>query len=71
MQLSVRLFLDPAGSKDPAISIAGSAEQMIDTMGTWKAIGTDHVLIDITAPGGPAGRLEAMQAFMTDVAPNV
>ena len=55
----------------PELSIAGSAEQMIDTMGRWKAIGVDHVLVDITAPGGPAGRLEAMQHFMTDVVPNV
>ena len=71
MQLSIRLYLDPAGAMKPSLSIAGSAEQMIDTMSQWQAIGVDHVLVDITAPGGSSGRLEAMQAFMTDVVPNV
>jgi probable F420-dependent oxidoreductase len=71
MQLSIRLYLDPASNMKPALSIAGSAQQMIDTMSQWKAIGTDHVLVDITAPGGPSARLEAMQSFMTDVVPNV
>ena len=71
MQLSIRLYLDPASAMKPELSVAGSAEQMIDTLSQWQAIGTDHVLVDITAPGGPAGRLEAMQAFMTDVVPLV
>lgn len=71
MQLSIRLYLDPAAAMKPELSIAGSAEQMIEAMSQWKSIGTDHVLVDITAPGGPAGRLEALQAFMTDVVPNV
>jgi hypothetical protein len=55
----------------PALSIAGTTEQMIDSMSQWKNIGVDHVLVDITAPGGPSARLEAMQSFMTDVVPNV
>jgi probable F420-dependent oxidoreductase len=71
MQLSIRLYLDPASNMKQALSIAGSAEQMIDTMSQWKAIGTNHVLVDITAPGGTSARLEAMQSFMTDVVPNV
>jgi len=71
MQLSVRLYLDPASNMKPALSIAGGDEQMIETMSQWKAIGVDHVLVDITAPGGTAGRLEAMQSFMTNVVPNV
>ena len=71
VQLSIRLYLDPAANMKPALSIAGSTEQMIDTMGQWRNIGVDHVLVDITAPGGPSARLEAMQAFMTDVVPNV
>ena len=71
MQLSVRLYLDPASNMRPALSIAGTTEQMIDTMSKWKNIGVDHVLVDITAPGGPSARLEAMQTFMTDVVPNV
>ena len=71
MQLSVRLYLDPASNMRPALSIAGDTQQMIDSMSQWKSIGVDHVLVDITAPGGPGARLEAMQAFMTDVVPNI
>ena len=71
MQLSVRLYLDPESAMKPELSVAGSTEQMIDTMGQWQAIGVDHVLVDITARGGPAGRLEAMQSFMTDVVPSM
>lgn len=71
MQLSIRLYLDPASAMRPELSIAGSAEQMIETASRWAAIGVDHILVDITAPGGPDARLEAMQAFMTDVVPHV
>lgn len=69
--LSIRLYLDPAGNQKPALSFAGSSEQMIHTMSEWEAIGVDHVLVDITAPGGPSGRLEALQRFMTEVVPSV
>ena len=71
MQLSIRLYLDPASAMRPELSIAGSAEQMIETASKWAAIGVDHILVDITAPGGPDARLEAMQAFMTDVVPHI
>ena len=71
MQLSIRLYLDPASAMRPELSIAGSAEQMIETASKWATIGVDHILVDITAPGGPDARLEAMQAFMTDVVPNI
>lgn len=69
MQLSIRLYLDPTSSMKPAVSVAGSAEQMADTLGTWGEIGVDHVLVDITAPGGPPARLEALQSFMTHAVP--
>lgn len=69
--LSVRLYLDPGSVMPGPLSIAGSTEQMIDTMGRWAEIGVDHVLLDISAPGGPTGRLDALRAFMTDVAPRV
>ncbi len=69
--LSIRLYLDPAGNMKPSVSVAGSTEQMIETLAAWSAIGTHHVLVDITAPGGPSGRLEALQHFMTDVVPHV
>lgn len=68
--LSIRLYLDPAAAMKPAVSIAGTSEQMIETLSTWAGIGVHHVLVDITAPGGPAGRLEALQRFMTEVVPN-
>ncbi len=71
MQLSIRLYLDPASAMRPELSIAGSTEQMIETASKWSAIGVDHILVDITAPGGPDARLEAMQAFMTDVVPHI
>ncbi len=66
--LSIRLYLDPAGSMKPELSVAGSADQMADTVGQWADIGAEHLLVDITAPGGPAGRLDALRTFMTDVA---
>ncbi len=68
VRLSVRLYLDPSGRMDPAVSIAGSSDRMAETLGRWAAVGVDHVLVDITAPGGPAGRLDALGAFMTNVA---
>lgn len=71
MELSIRLYLDPASNMKPELSVAGSTEQMIETVSAWSAIGTDHLLVDITAPGGPSARLEAMQAFMENVASQV
>jgi len=71
MELSIRLYLDPASNMKPELSVAGTTEQMIETVSAWSAIGVDHLLVDITAPGGPTGRLEAMQAFMEDVASQV
>ena len=68
LRLSVRLYLDPDGSMAPAKSIAGSKEQMLDTIGQWAGIGVDHILLDPVARGGFAGRLGAMEDFMTGVA---
>ncbi len=69
--LSIRLYLDPTAAMKPKMSVAGSPEQMIETLSKWQGIGVDHVLVDITAPGGPSGRLEALQRFMTEVVPNI
>lgn len=69
--LSSRLYLDPAEAQKPALSVAGSAEQMLDTVSQWAEIGASHLLLDITAPGGTAGRQDAMSMFMTDVMPRV
>jgi probable F420-dependent oxidoreductase len=71
VRLSVRLYLDPASSMPPSKSIAGSKDEMVDTIGAWQAIGVDHILLDPVAPGGFAGRRQAMNTFMTDVAATV
>lgn len=71
LRLSVRLYLDPDRSMPPATSIAGSAEQMLDTVGEWAGIGVDHVLLDPVARGGLDRRLATMERFMSEVAPRV
>jgi probable F420-dependent oxidoreductase len=71
MVLSVRLFLDPESRMPAAKSIAGSVEQMLDTIGMWQGIGVTHLLLDPVASGGLDGRVGAMEHFMTDVAPQV
>lgn len=71
LRLSVRLYLDPEGSMPAAKSIAGSPQQMLDTIGEWAAVGVDHILLDPVAPGGLDGRLAASERFMSDVAPQV
>jgi probable F420-dependent oxidoreductase len=68
LRLSVRLFLDPEGVMPAAKSIAGTPDQMLDTIGAWAAIGVDHVLLDPVAAGGASGRLAALEGFAEDVA---
>lgn len=69
--LSIRLYLDATGTMEPAKSIAGSPEQMADTIGQWANIGVTHILLDPVARGGIDGRLNAVERFMADVAPRV
>ncbi|MEM7341216.1 MAG: LLM class F420-dependent oxidoreductase [Actinomycetota bacterium] len=71
VRLSVRLHLDPEGRMPPEKSLAGSADQMATTLGEWADIGVDHLLLDVVAPGGAPGRLDALRDFMTEVAPAV
>ncbi len=71
LTLSLRVYLDPAGAMDPALSVAGSAQQMIDTVGSLHELGVQHLLLDPVARGGVAGRLEAVERFMRDVAPSL
>lgn len=71
VRLSVRLYLDPEGSMKPTTSIAGSPAAMVDTIGRWREIGVDHILLDPVASGGVAGRRAAMERFMLDVATQV
>ena len=68
---SVRWYLDPDGAMPPEKSVAGSREQMIDTVGQLTSIGVTHLGVDPVARGGQAGRLAAVEAFMTDVVPAV
>ncbi|MDH4145736.1 MAG: TIGR03619 family F420-dependent LLM class oxidoreductase [Acidimicrobiia bacterium] len=69
--LSIRLYLDPAAAMEPAKSVAGSAEQMRDTVGRWGDIGVSHILLDPVVRGGVDGRIDALEQFMTEVVPQV
>jgi probable F420-dependent oxidoreductase len=71
LRLSVRLDLDPAGAMPAAKSITGSPEQMLDMVSAWAGIGVDHILLDPVARGGVQGRLNALEAFVGDVAGRV
>lgn len=68
LTLSLRLYLDPAGAMEADKSITGSRQQMQDRVGELVAAGVRHVLLDPVARGGVNGRLDAISAFMTDVA---
>lgn len=66
--LSLRLYLDPDGVMEPEKSVAGSPAAMVERLAELAAAGIGHVVLDPVARGGLAGRLAAVQAFMTDVA---
>jgi probable F420-dependent oxidoreductase len=68
--LSVRLYLDPEARMEPAKSLQGSADQMAETVATWRDAGVQHLALDVVAGGGATGRLDALRAFMADVAPS-
>ncbi len=68
--LSLRYYLDPASGMKPEISVAGSAEQMIDMVGRIADTGVTHLVLDPAVSGGLKGRIEALTAFMEDVAPH-
>jgi len=67
--LSTRLYLDLDGNADPAKSLTGSPQQMIDTAGRHHSLGYTHLLLDITGRGGPDRRLEGLERVMAEVAP--
>jgi hypothetical protein len=71
LELSLRVFLDPNEKMEPYKSVGGSESQMIETIGQIQEIGASHILLDPVASGGIQGRLEALQNFMTNVAPQV
>lgn len=68
LELSLRVYLDPASAMNPELSLAGSAQQMSDTIGALAELGVEHVLLDPVARGGVPGRLDAVRRFMTEVA---
>lgn len=70
LTLSLRIFLDPAKAMDPAKSIAGSRDEMLETIAGLRDIGVTHILLDPVARGGVSARLDALRAFMEDVAPH-
>ncbi|MEZ5260346.1 MAG: LLM class F420-dependent oxidoreductase [Acidimicrobiales bacterium] len=69
--LSIRLYLDPDSSQEPKKSIAGSDEQMADSIGRWADIGVTHILLDPVARGGPERRLAEIERFVTGVGARV
>lgn len=71
MTLSLRVYLDTQGTMEPAKSLFGSRQQMIDQVAAWRAIGVSHLILDPVARGGVSGRLDALLAFARDVMPAV
>ena len=71
VELSARVYLDPTGTARPDVSVAGGSEQMLEQIAAYGAIGVSHLLLDITAPGGVAGRTEAMRRFAAEIMPKV
>ena len=69
--LSLRMFLDPSETMEPAKSIGGSVDQMVDTIGLCQEIGITHILLDPVARGGIDGRLDVLADFMSDVASQI
>lgn len=59
-----------ASAMKPAVSVAGSTSQMIDMIGRVAETGVTHLVLDPVARGGIEGRLDALRAFMADVAPH-
>ena len=70
LELSVRVYLDPASAMEPEKSLQGSPEQMAETIEAWRDIGVTHLSLDVVAAGGASGRLDALRGFMADVAPD-
>jgi probable F420-dependent oxidoreductase len=68
---SVRLYLDFDAIMEPEKSLQGSPEQVVEQVHAYRELGVDHILLDITARGGVAGRQEAMERFAAGVIPLV
>ncbi len=68
--LSVRVFLDFDGTADPKKALQGDASRMLAEVERYREAGVTHILLDILARGGVAGREEAMERFASEVMPN-
>ena len=68
LELSLRIFLDPAGAMGPEKAIAGSHQQMADRVGELANAGVTHVVLDPVARGGIDARSDAIADFMENVA---
>ena len=68
LTLSLRLYLDPAGAMPAEHAIAGDAGQMRRRVDQLRDAGVRHVLLDPVARGGVDARLDAVRAFMENVA---
>ena len=70
LTLSVRLFCEFDGrTADPAKSIQGSSDEIIEQIGVFREAGVDHLLLEFIARGGVNGRMEAMERFATEIVP--
>lgn len=71
LTLSLRIYLDPAQAMQKEKSIGGHKDEMLETIARLQDIGVGHLLLDPVARGGVPARLDALRAFMEDVAPHV
>lgn len=68
--LSLRVFLDPAGLMPADKAIAGTVDEMLETINAFQSAGVHHVLLDPVGRGGAEGRLDIVRAFFENVAPH-
>jgi probable F420-dependent oxidoreductase len=69
ISLSVRVYLDFEGMMEPAKSLAGSPEQVLEGIARYREAGVSHILLDPVAKGGVAGRQDAVRRFANEVMP--
>jgi probable F420-dependent oxidoreductase len=69
LEFSVRVYLDFDETMDPEKSVSGPPDRMLERINEFAELGASHILFDIVAPGGVAGRMQAMQRFAGDVMP--
>ena len=70
MELSVRLGLDHTGSSARPYALTGGPDEMLARVADYAAVGTTHLLLDITG-GSVDGLIEDMERFAEEVVPAV